>query len=735
MPSIAPARRVAWWSVIVAVLLTVVGVTAANLGGAAGAATVAQGLDCGVGGAQTMNVTGTAPATVVPGGTFTVDLAVGQGTASGAEIKDLAWSFEAPAGTSIVSGSAALIGSGSGTLGTVSTSVSGNVVQLKATGPVANGGKFTPPTLRFGLTASAAAGTALSVRVRQSPAYNLKAAGFGVTCSTTGTRGALTTTTVQAAATSSSSTASTASTAPSGTVPTTTTTTVPGPTTVSWSPSGPCGTVGTTTVPAGATTAALTAVGGSGGKGGQVAGATGASGQAGGQVTAVMSVTPGQTISGVVGCNGSNGGSSSGPGGAGYGTGGSGGQGHGVVTSDHYGGGGGGASAICVGASCLAGQGGVSPRLVAGGGGGGGSLNCAGTSVGAGGRGGNGSVTSAGGGSGASGLSGGNGLHSSGGAGGVNSSGSGAGGGNGGNGSQGSGTNSGGGGAGGGYRGGTGGTGTSGGAALCAGGGGGGGGSSWAADGLTGASFTQPSGAAAVSVVFTVAATPTPDIVPFETTSDLVGQQYQDLAGRQPTSEELDAAVDGIDGLEIEAEDVILELLTDDQRALDAQVIRLYLAYFGRPPETAGLEYWVDAMEAGKSVHTASNQFASMQEFRTLYGSLTNRQFVELVYQNVLGRPGEADGVDYWTAELDSGRRKRGTVMTQFSETPENRTAKTVHVGVVRIYLAMLESTPKKTYLNAAVAPFLADDATVAETLDWVADDIRHSTAYATRVG
>jgi hypothetical protein len=734
--STAPARRAAWGSVLVAVLVSIVGVAASTLGGAAGAATVAQGLDCGIGGAQTMNVTGTAPSTVLPGGTFTVDLDVASAKANGAAIENLVWSFEAPTGTSVVAGSATKVGSGSGSLGTVTTTISGNVVQLKAAGPIANGASFEPPTLRFDLTAGAAAGTALSVRVRQNPAYSLKAAGFNVSCSTTGTRGAITTTTVTAAPTSSSSTASTVST-PGGTTPTTTTTTTPEPTEVTWSPTGSCGTVGTTVVPAGATSADLTAVGGSGGKGGQVAGATGASGQAGGQVDATMAVTPGQTISGVVGCGGTNGSSSSGPGGAGFGTGGSGGKGNGVVTSDHYGGGGGGASAICVGASCLSGQGGVSPRVVAGGGGGGGSLNCAGTSVGAGGRGGNGSITSAGGGSGASGLAGGNGLHSTGGAGGVTATQGGSSNGHsGGNGSQGSGTNSGGGGGGGGYIGGSGGTGTTGGAALCAGGGGGGGGSSWAVDGLAGASFTQPGGDASVTVVFTVDPVPTPDIIPFDTTEDLVVQQFEDLLGRAPTTEERDTAVEEIDTFDRVAEDLIVhDLLSEDQHAVDAQVIRLYLAYFGRPPETAGLEYWVAAIEGGKSVHTASNQFAAMNEFRTLYGPLTNRAFVELVYQNVLGRAGEPAGLDYWTGELDAGRFKRGTVMTQFSEAPENRTAKTVHVGVVRIYLAMLESTPKKAYLNAAVAPFLAGHATVLDTLEWVAADVRHSAAYATRVG
>lgn len=742
MPQARVRRRAAWGAVVATGALLVGGLTAGTLsGGAAGAATVAQGLDCGVGGSQTMTVTGTAPATVLPSGTFTVDLDIASAKANGAAIDTLAWSFEAPTGTSIVAGSASTVGTGTGTLGSVTTATSGSIVQLKVAGPIANGATFKPPTLRFQLAATAAAGTALSVRVRQSPAYSLKAAGFAVSCSTTGTRGAITTTTVQAAptsSTSSTSTSSTSSTAPAGTVPTTTTsTTSPGPTAETWTPTAACGTVATRTVPAGATSAAITAVGASGAKGGQVAGATGGGGQAGGQVTGSIAVTGGQTLSAVIGCNGTNGGSSSGPGGAGFATGGSGGKGNGVLTSDHYGGGGGGASAVCVGASCLSGQGGVSPRIVAGGGGGGGSLNCAGTSVGAGGRGGSGSVTSDGSGGGASGLNGGNGLHSSGGAGGVNANAGNAGGGTGGNGSQGSGTNSGGGGGGGGYRGGAGGSGTSGGAALCAGGGGGGGGSSWAASTVSSASFTQPASAtAAVTVVFTVAApAPTPDITPFETAGDLVDQQYADFAGRAPTVEERTAAVAAIQSLSTDAEATILPLVPTDLTAPDAQVIRLYLAYFKRPPETTGLQYWLSQLAAGKTANTASQLFTGTPEFKAMYGTLTNRQFVELVYQNVLERPGEQEGVDFWTAQLDTKQRNRGSVMVNFSEAVENRNDKAVHVGVVRIYLAMLGNTPGKAYLNAAVAPERAGTATVQAVWRTVVDDIRHSSAYADRVG
>ena len=50
----------------------------------------------------------------------------------------------------------------------------------------------------------------------------------------------------------------------------------------------------------------------------------------------------------------------------------------------------------------------------------------------------------------------------------------------------------------------------------------------------------------------------------------------------------------------------------------------------------------------GVTLSAISARFASSSEFVRRYGTLTNRQFVELVYVNVLGRAGE------------SGRRDRG---------------------------------------------------------------------------
>lgn len=99
---------------------------------------------------------------------------------------------------------------------------------------------------------------------------------------------------------------------------------------------------------------------------------------------------------------------------------------------------------------------------------------------------------------------------------------------------------------------------------------------------------------------------------------------------------------------------------------------RLYQAYFLRAPDRAGLGYWADAyFGCTMTLDGISAQFAGSSEFDQRYGNLSNRQFVELVYRNVLERTGEPSGITYWTGLLDSARATRGRVMTGFSESPE----------------------------------------------------------------
>ncbi|HSL56937.1 MAG TPA: family 43 glycosylhydrolase [Acidimicrobiales bacterium] len=101
-------------------------------------------------------------------------------------------------------------------------------------------------------------------------------------------------------------------------------------------------------------------------------------------------------------------------------------------------------------------------------------------------------------------------------------------------------------------------------------------------------------------------------------------------------------------------------------------VRRLYLAYFLRESDAGGLTYWSNLYAGGRTLSAISGGFAESAEFRSRYGQLSDRAFVELVYANVLGRAPDGGGLTHWTGMLGSGRT-RGWVMIGFSESAEFR--------------------------------------------------------------
>lgn len=90
-----------------------------------------------------------------------------------------------------------------------------------------------------------------------------------------------------------------------------------------------------------------------------------------------------------------------------------------------------------------------------------------------------------------------------------------------------------------------------------------------------------------------------------------------------------------------------------------AAVIRLYLAAYMRIPDAAGLDYWINAYRNGTPLADIAQAFATAPEFIARYGALTNRNYVNRLYENVLQRPADSGGSDFWTAQLDLGGKPR----------------------------------------------------------------------------
>jgi hypothetical protein len=114
----------------------------------------------------------------------------------------------------------------------------------------------------------------------------------------------------------------------------------------------------------------------------------------------------------------------------------------------------------------------------------------------------------------------------------------------------------------------------------------------------------------------------------------------------------------------------------DGNLALDAngnagQAYRLYQAAFNRIPDLPGLGYWSSALDSGASLNAVALQFITSQEFIDTYASLSNLEFVQQVYRNVLQREADPGGAEFYQAGIDQGVTTRANVISQFSESAE----------------------------------------------------------------
>ena len=126
--------------------------------------------------------------------------------------------------------------------------------------------------------------------------------------------------------------------------------------------------------------------------------------------------------------------------------------------------------------------------------------------------------------------------------------------------------------------------------------------------------------------------------------------------------------LNGIDRLVFMDKNVALDI-----DGVAAVAYRLYKAAFDRIPDLGGLGFWIASADAGVTGLEIAQGFINSPEFLVMYGAnSTNADFVDRLYLNILDRPGEQVGRDYWIETLNSGA-PREAILLDFSESPENQ--------------------------------------------------------------
>jgi hypothetical protein len=80
--------------------------------------------------------------------------------------------------------------------------------------------------------------------------------------------------------------------------------------------------------------------------------------------------------------------------------------------------------------------------------------------------------------------------------------------------------------------------------------------------------------------------------------------------------------------------------------------------------------------------------FTNSDEFTSQYGTdISNSEFINLLYNNVLDRDADQGGLDFWLGHMNSGALTREGVLIEFSESNENQN------NVIELIAAGIEYT------------------------------------------
>jgi|GEM_PF-732317 len=90
-----------------------------------------------------------------------------------------------------------------------------------------------------------------------------------------------------------------------------------------------------------------------------------------------------------------------------------------------------------------------------------------------------------------------------------------------------------------------------------------------------------------------------------------------------------------------------------------------YIGYYGRPADPSGLEYWANRFDQSDNLDDALTAFGASAEYTDNFGSLTNSELINNLYQQMFGRDAGTEGLEFYTARLESGEASLASIAAQ----------------------------------------------------------------------
>jgi Ca2+-binding RTX toxin-like protein len=164
-------------------------------------------------------------------------------------------------------------------------------------------------------------------------------------------------------------------------------------------------------------------------------------------------------------------------------------------------------------------------------------------------------------------------------------------------------------------------------------------------------------------------------------------------------------------------------MATNEEIAQAAQ--QLYVSYYGRPADPAGLAFWIDYFTTTDDVDAALVAFGESQEFLDIViANPTSTDLINQLYQFMFNRDAEAEGLAFYTNLLDTGAASLASIALDIANGSQNedRVSLDNKIDVANSFTAEVE---------AESAPYTAVNIPAAQAFLATVDDTAQSVTAA----
>lgn len=171
-----------------------------------------------------------------------------------------------------------------------------------------------------------------------------------------------------------------------------------------------------------------------------------------------------------------------------------------------------------------------------------------------------------------------------------------------------------------------------------------------------------------------------------------VNAAHVDFLGEAPTLAEVDRDTAALAAGQVKA--VYLRNMSSSDEWLTAIVNELYQDTLGRDGDASGVAFWIGRLRAGWSVARVAASFYASGEYYEGIGGNSDPTWVNDLYQKILLRTADAEGRAYWVGEI--ARHGRGNVALRMYQS--NESARTRVRGLYQTLLGRAPDAEGLTY-------------------------------------